>query len=103
MNEKPTAVPAPSLHSNGTAAADLFDQVREALDALRAAGLAMQAAAPHGRDYYVQGPDAYGVARDAHVSRLARLATIREELHAIAMAIADARDGREARRGRVAR
>ena len=46
-------VAVPCVHSNGTAAEELRDQLEAAVDALRDAIRAMCAASPNGRDYYV--------------------------------------------------
>lgn len=74
----------PTIHLNGTSKQELFDTYFEALDAIASARVALQKAAPNGRDYYPQGPEAYGQARLAHEQRLRLLETIYNELHAIA-------------------
>ena len=70
----------PTIHSNGTSLEglreDLFKAHTKIVDALNA----LCQAAPHGRDYYTQGPDAYNAARREHESRLARLRSVRDEL-----------------------
>ena len=44
----------PTIHLNGTNGADLLSQTVDAMLALSGAINALMAAAPHGRDYYVQ-------------------------------------------------
>lgn len=55
----------PTVHLNGTSGQDLLEQQQAVLDALRAVREAMVAAMPNGRDYYPQGEDAIGEAREA--------------------------------------
>jgi len=55
---------------------------------------ALSKAHPDGRDYYVQGLDATHKATDEHRSRVHRLASVRDELAAIAEAIHDQGGGR---------
>ena len=78
----------PTLHLNGTAGADLQDQVTDATLALHTAIKSLQAAGPNGRDYYVQRDvTAFAQAQQQHEDRLARLWAVRAELVAIAEAI----------------
>jgi hypothetical protein len=90
----------PTIHLNGTSVEDLFAQVSVVLEALRLARNAMRRAAPHGRDYYPQGPGALPVAHDEHNARLDKLTDIMREYEALAEYLADERDVREARRAR---
>lgn len=76
--------PLPSVHLNGTSKQELFDTYFEALDAIATARVALQKAAPNGRDYYPQGPGFYEKARQDHERRLRLLETIYNELHTIA-------------------
>jgi len=55
----------PTVHLNGTSGRDLLEQQQAVLDALRAVREAMVAAMPNGRDYYPQGENAIGEAREA--------------------------------------
>ena len=78
----------PLIHLNGTAGADLQDQVTDAMLALSDAINALQAAGPNGRDYYVQRDvTAFAQAQQQHEDRLARLEAVQAELVAIAESI----------------
>ena len=78
----------PTVHLNGTAGADLQNQVTDAMLALHTAIKSLQAAGPHGRDYYVrQDVTAFAQAQQQHEDRLARLWAVRAELVAISEAI----------------
>jgi len=80
---------APTLHLNGTGRADLLNQQRNAMQALRLALTAMQNAAPHGRDYYPQGPDALAKAQAEHAMRLALVEKVLGDLEILAASIHD--------------
>jgi hypothetical protein len=73
-------VTLPSVHINGTPKQSLFDDNMTALEAIDAAMLAVQKAAPHGRDYYVQDGEAYKTALAEHTARISKLNTVRREL-----------------------
>jgi hypothetical protein len=90
----------PTIHLNGTSADDLFKQYADAAGAIRAAIQALPV--PHGRDYYVQGNDAYPRARSEHEARVAMLRTLEADIRSILDSIADQRDERAASR-RIAR
>ena len=75
----------PSIHLNGTSKESLFEDNRDAMFAIQEAIAALIKAAPHGRDYYPQGPGAYAKARDEHMARLAALGKIADDLHNIAL------------------
>ena len=78
----------PTLHLNGTAGADLQDQVTDAMLALSDAINALQAAGPNGRDYYVQRDvTAFAQAQQQHWDRLTKLEAVQADLVAIAEAI----------------
>jgi len=79
----------PTIHLNGTSKADLLEGYLDVLTALREASDALRKAAPNGRDYYVQGPDAYTAAATDHTARLRKLEDIRKEIEQIATAISD--------------
>jgi len=81
-------VMVPSIHLNGTSREDLVKQLLDANLALIKAIEAVRHAAPHGRDYYPQGPEAITKAMAEHKSRLRRLGEVRTELNQIAEAIA---------------
>lgn len=80
----------PTVHLNGTSRAALFEQQAEAAGALRRAIQVLQDAAPHGRDYYPQGPDAYKRARSEHEARIATLRSVLAEVETLAEAIQEA-------------
>jgi len=77
----------PTVHLNGSGATILLTQLRETYVAVKTAMDTLQSAAPHGRDYYVQGPDAYAAAAREHADRYARLNSVMMELVAIAEAV----------------
>ena len=78
----------PTLHLNGTAGADLQDQVTDAMLALHTAIKSLQAAGPNGRDYYVQRDvTAFAQAQQQHEDRLARLEAVQAELVEISESI----------------
>jgi len=79
----------PTIHLNGTSKTELLDQQLKALEALRKAGAALMRAAPNGRDYYPQGPQAYTEAATDHTARLKRIEVTIKELTDIASAISD--------------
>ena len=87
--DKPTLA-VPTVHLNGTSKTELVGGYREAVSALNEAYTKVNAAMPHGRDYYVQADaQAYNVARDQHVARLVKLQQIMDELEAVAIAVLD--------------
>lgn len=91
---------APIVHLNGSSAANLIEQHKDAIRAIAAAQDALCSAAPHARDYYVV-PGAFELARAQHQERLDRLAAVREELELIARSVQFAdRARREASRDR---
>lgn len=82
----------PTLHLNGSGYDLLFRQYAEANGALRAAVAKLAEAMPHGRDYYVQGGDAYAEARAEHEDRIARVRAVMAELEEIMEDLADQKD-----------
>lgn len=70
----------PTIHLNGTSRNALADQLRDAAYALADAIGALAKAAPHGRDYYVQGAEAINEAIDEHNARLEKLRSVYAEL-----------------------
>ena len=95
----------PTLYLNGTSRDSLLDGYLAALDALRLAMEALQAAAPNARDYYVQAGDTFFsstenkmklknwlekqrltfcMAQNQHFVRLARLRETLDELNTLA-------------------
>ena len=82
----------PTIHLNGSSAQSLFDGYRNALDKVTEAIEALQACAPHGRDYYVQdGPAAIpgiGATNEAineHRLRFEMLNAVRRDLEKLAL------------------
>lgn len=90
----------PTIHLNGSSAEMLFEGFATAAGDLRRAIQSMRAAAPHGRDYYVQGPDAYTAARAEHEGRLAALNVILKEVEALAESVTEQNDARRAQQER---
>ena len=74
----------PTIHMNGTSAADLLEDNCKAGCAIQAAIRALEHAGPNGRDYYTQGPQALRAAQDEHQARVEKLAGVLAELQAMA-------------------
>lgn len=89
MTDQPfkTKTAVPTIHLNGTSKDELLNLYRNAHRALTDAQRAMAAATPHGRDYYVQSPAAYSVARHQHETRMRNLGEMIAEIETIAIAI----------------
>lgn len=79
----------PTIHTNGTSRAALFEGLSEATSAVRRALVAVDCAGPHARDYYPQGEGAFAEAEQEHEARCGKLAAVRDELYAILEAIAE--------------
>jgi len=79
MSETPLTTP--TLHLNGSG----FDNLnRDYLEALHAVEDAIQKLpVPHGRDYYVQGDDAYLKARAQFEAQVTKLSEVKNELMSI--------------------
>jgi hypothetical protein len=69
----------PTIHLNGTSKEVLMEQVLDALNGLRGALNAMEAAAPNARDYYPQLDRAFERARKEHEERCMRVRKVMEE------------------------
>jgi hypothetical protein len=69
---------------NGTSREQLLEGYMNALAAIEYALEAIKYAAPNGRDYYPQGPDAMAQAGDQHILRLKSLEKIAAELRTLA-------------------
>jgi hypothetical protein len=78
----------PTVHMNGTSRQALHQAYFNAYEALDAAGQALMQAAPHGRDYYPQGPDAINAAGAQHRARIAAIASVRLEIEALCLGLA---------------
>lgn len=76
-----SALLRPTVHMNGTSRAELTEQLCDAMSAIRDAIKAVQNAAPNGRDYYPQGPQAIGIATGQHTERLDKLRAVYRELN----------------------
>ncbi len=83
----------PTIHLNGTSGMSLLTQIREAHRAVDKALKALYGMAPHARDYYPQGDDAFVQATTEHSARLERLRSVAEELDALYNGIADIQRG----------
>jgi hypothetical protein len=70
----------PTIHLNGSGRATLVSQALDAKHAIGLAVLALEAAAPNARDYYPQGPLAYGKAAAEHRERLEKLQSVYREI-----------------------
>jgi len=79
----------PTLHLNGSGYERLFDLHAEANGALRNALNKLAEAAPHGRDFYVQGDGAFEEARKEHEDRLVRIRAVMEEMDSILESLYD--------------
>lgn len=80
---KPTDIKMPTLHLNGSGYERLHALHVEAWNALRLAKDRLYDAAPHGRDFYVQGDDAFAEARRQHDDRVGRINSVLGEVEAI--------------------
>lgn len=83
MTRRAAALTAPTVHLNGSDGATLREGYRRAADAIRRAMEVHGEASPNGRDYYLQGPEAYYTAAREHGERAARLQAVMEELAAL--------------------
>lgn len=80
----------PTIHLNGTGGPALFEQMKTAVAAAASALEAHSAAAPHGRDYYVQNPNAWGAAYAQWEARQRKLWDVHSELEHLMHQIYDA-------------
>ncbi len=74
----------PTIHLNGTSLASLQAENEKARYALMSAREALMDAAPNARDYYLQGPAAFGIASGEHLDRLNAIRKALRELEEIA-------------------
>jgi hypothetical protein len=77
----------PSIHNNSTDKQELFYGYHTAMIAVETAIEAIQDAAPHPRDYYVQEAGSFRSALHEHMERLNKLYQIKGELSLIIIAI----------------
>jgi hypothetical protein len=87
MNKK---LAVPTVHLNGSGRKNLETGYETVSRVLRKVLDALQDAAPHGRDYYVQGGfDPFAVAQEQHRARLQRIQDVLQEIETIREAIAE--------------
>lgn len=70
----------PTVHINGTGKKNLLQELEYAVSALVEAISEVSDITVHGRDYYVQGPEAYAQARIEMHERIAALEKVKREL-----------------------
>jgi hypothetical protein len=70
----------PSVHLNGTSKGELEAQYRSMHEGISVAIKELSEAAPHPRDYYVQGDGAFDAARAKHRERVNRLNELLQEI-----------------------
>lgn len=80
----PYPIMLPSLHINGTGRAILLDAYMDAITAINYAMVAIAYTAPHNRDYYMKGREAWDQAMTEHRARFDALEKIAAELHVLA-------------------
>lgn len=78
----------PSIHLNGTSKGELLDQLQTVVTALEAALAAINAAAPNGRDFYPQGPEALTEALAAFAERAQAVKQVHTDFSNLAWDIA---------------
>lgn len=78
----------PTIHLNGTSKAALLEDWEKAHEALNLALRLLCQAAPNGRDYYPQGPDAIHKAQIEHTERVHRVNSVIKELEELSESIA---------------
>jgi hypothetical protein len=79
----------PTIHMNGTSGRALLEGYCDAISAVHGALEALARAAPNGRDYYPQGPDACATADSEHDARKQALIGVLNELQVMAEHVAD--------------
>ena len=79
----------PTVHLNGTSAQSLANQYGHARQKVREALEALQHIETHGRDYYVQGPNAYHIAAEQHQRRVTYLSMVHDDLLEIEMHVSE--------------
>lgn len=77
----------PTIHLNGTSKQSLLDDLDEAFSALNEAFDKLKRTAPNGRDYYLQGEEAFIKAGDAHTTRLRKVHDVIGEIQELMIAI----------------
>ena len=74
----------PVINMNGSNGQELLDQIMAAVNAVRAARVAVGKTIPHGRDYQTLDVNAYSAARDEHWTRCHTLGNLERELTELA-------------------
>jgi hypothetical protein len=77
----------PTIHMNGTSKRQLVEQLTDVSVRLDVAYEAMKKAAPNGRDYYPQGPEAMDRALVEFAKRLKAIDAVKEDIDAFINAI----------------
>ncbi len=73
----------PTIHLNGTSVEALMEANDAVYDALQNVMNKFAAASPNGRDYYTQGPEAFGKAVEEHEARTRAVYAVMRELETI--------------------
>lgn len=73
----------PTIHTNGTARADLIVQYEEVYRAASELLEALSQACPNGRDYYPQGDNAVHTAIAEHSARCVAVQKLRDDMLAL--------------------
>lgn len=89
----------PTIHSNGSSLESLMDQNDQARAAVRKAIEALEAAAPHERDYYQQGPRSFSIAKLEHQLRIDKLMQVQTDLEELRQHLSDEEDLRSTSKG----
>lgn len=79
----------PVVHLNGTDKGDLLRHLDQTYRAITDVFRALEGAAPHGRDYYPQGPEAFEVARAQHEARAKKLIEVMDEIALLAHEVSE--------------
>jgi hypothetical protein len=90
----------PTVHLNGTSAKDLAADLKAAVDAVATAMEKLAAAAPNGRDYYVQEAGATERVMAQHQLRMDNLRAVHTELSEMLGHVYAVADYQESRRGK---
>ena len=73
----------PTIHLNGSSRERLAELYRAAYRALATAVEKLDDAAPHGRDYYPQGPEAFSQAQAEHRARMEAVERVKAEIQTL--------------------
>jgi len=87
----------PVVNLNGTAGADLLQQLQKAVAATTELKQALRMAAPHGRDYQTAPEGAYGAATATYTMHMRNLEALSDELGAAFSAVCEQLDAKAAR------